>query len=83
MKKISLFLSMIAFVSFVAIAPVSAGNPVTKKATTAQPAKTPAKAPAAKKACCADAQTGKCTMGKDAKTCPEMQKTTAPAPKAK
>ena len=78
MKKISLLLSIIAFVSFVAITPVSAGNPVTtKKVTTAQPAH------AAKKACCADAKTGKCTMGKDAKTCPEMKKTTAPAPKAK
>ena len=80
MKKISLLISMLAFVSFVAIAPVSAGNPVTtKKATTAQTTK----APAAKKACCADAKTGKCTMGKDAKTCPEMKKTTAPAPNAK
>ena len=80
MKKISLLLSMLAFVSFVAITPVSAGNPVTtKKAPTAKT--TPA--PAAKKACCADAKTGKCTMGKDGKTCPEMTKTATPAPKAK
>ena len=80
MKKVSLLLSMMAFVSFVAITPVSAGNPVpTKKAPTAQ-ATTPAPA---KKACCAAAGTGKCTMGKDAKTCPEMKTKTVPTPKAK
>jgi D-alanyl-D-alanine carboxypeptidase len=80
MKKISLLLSMLAFVSFVAITPVSAGKPATtKKAPTAQT--TPA--PAAKKACCADAKKGKCCMGKDGKTCPEMEKTATPAPKAK
>ena len=79
MKKVSLLLSMIAFVSFVAITPVSAGNPVTNKKAPTAKATTPAPA---KKACCADATTGKCTMGKDAKTCPEMKKTTAPAPKA-
>ena len=80
MKKISLLLSMLAFVSFVAITPVSAGNPVTtKKAPTAQTTK----APAAKKACCKDEKAGKCTMCKDGKTCTEMKKTTTPAPKAK
>ena len=71
MKKISLLLSMLAFVSFVAITPVSAGNPVTTKA------------PDAKKACCKDEKAGKCTMCKDGKTCTEMKKTTTPAPKAK
>ena len=80
MKKISLLLSMLAFVSFVAITPVSAGNPVTtKKAPTAQTTK----APDAKKACCKDEKAGKCTMCKDGKTCTEMKKTTTPAPKAK
>ena len=60
MKKVSLFLSMIAFVSFVAVAPVSAQS-APKKVTTAQPAP--------KKACCGD-PTAKCTMAKDGKVCP-------------
>ena len=86
MKKISLFLSVLAFVSFVAISPVSAGTPVaTKKATTAQTA------PATKKACCTDAKAGKCTgamaskctMGKDGKSCCAKKKTTAPVAMAK
>lgn len=61
MKKVSLFLSMIAFVSFVAIAPVSAQS-APKKATTTQPT--------AKKACCADPSAAKCAMAKDGKVCP-------------
>ena len=61
MKKVSLFLSMIAFVSFVAIAPVSAQS-APKKVTTAQPT--------AKKACCADPSAAKCAMAKDGKVCP-------------
>ena len=86
MKKISLLLSMIAFVSFVAIAPVSAGSPVTtKKATTVQPAPAAKKACCtdAKKACCTDPKTCKCAKGKTGKTCTEMKKTTPAAPKAK
>jgi hypothetical protein len=82
MKKISLFLSMIAFVSFIAIGSVSAKTdpvkPVVKKATTTKTVK-----PASTKACCADAGTAKCTMGKDGKVCPEMAKKPAPAPQAK
>lgn len=78
MKKINLFLSMVAFVSFVAITPVSAQN-APKTTTTTQPA--------AKKACCADAAT--CTKGKDCKACPADKAKACPnkakktAPKAK
>ena len=76
MKKVSLFLSMLAFASFVAITPVSAQKVTPKKVVTAQVAPAPAK-----KACCAN---GKCTMGKDGKACTGMKKTTAAvAPKAK
>jgi len=78
MKKISLFLSMVAFVSFVAITPAVAQK-VPQKATTAQTAQ-----PAATKACCADPKSATCakgtaactkgsatcTKGADCKACP-------------
>ncbi|MDP4289922.1 MAG: hypothetical protein Q8908_02485 [Bacteroidota bacterium] len=78
MKKISLLLSMLAFVSFVAITPATAQNATPKKNATAQAAN-----PKAKKACCADPKTCKCKMAKDGKPCSAMKKAATPAPKAK
>ena len=63
MKNVSLFLSMIAFVSFVAISPASAQT-APKKVTTAQPV--------VKKACCSDPTAATCTK-KDSKTCTGMK----------
>lgn len=79
MKKVSLFFSVLAFVSFVAITPVSA---------TSQDNKPKTEQKVAKKACCADSKKAACCKDSkkaaDCKGCPNAKAkaaTPAPAPK--
>jgi hypothetical protein len=73
MKKLALFFSVIAFVSFISITPASAGIQDTKPKTEQK---------VVKKACCADAKKADCKKGANCKACPKAKaKATAPAPK--
>jgi hypothetical protein len=76
MKKVSLFFSVLAFVSFVAITPVSAATQ-DNKPKTAQKVEKKACSADAKKACCADSK-----KAGDSKACTKAKaKAAAPAPK--
>ena len=73
MKKVSLFLSVLAFVSFISVSTVSAGI---------QDNKPKVEQKVAKKACCADAKKAECGKASaDCKGCPKAKaKAATPAP---
>ena len=86
MKKVSLFFSVLAFVSFVAITPVSASTQDNKPKTEQKVEKKACCADSKKVACCADSK--KATSCKDSKKsaackgCPKAKAAAAaPAPK--